>query len=219
MDLVGVVALACVVPVASADDLVLGRPTCRVDNPSFILVAAAAALVVVAGVGGKGLRDVIADQIPEVLRDAQNYASAAPLPAVHSRMSFSLISTSNVLAAFWIPIIAIFAARMVTLNLGFRYRRSLSRSRGPVTGGAIGRHSWGRVGGLADTTFRIAIGAAAGSLSGEVRSRTGPPAPGERGVSAGLLAGCDDYRDMPRLWIGEIAHRVVGPREATPTSS
>lgn len=124
MDLVGIVALACVVPVASADDLVLGRPTCRVDNPSFILVAAAAALVVVAGVGGKGLRDVIADQIPEVLRDAQNYASAAPLPAVHARMSFSLISTSNVLAAFRIPIIAIFAGRMVTPNLGFRYRRS-----------------------------------------------------------------------------------------------
>lgn len=76
-------------------------------------------------------------------------------------MSFSLISTSNLLGALWIPIIAIFAARMVTLYLGFRYRRSRSRSRGSVTRGVIGRHSWRRVGGLSDTTFRIAIGAAA----------------------------------------------------------
>lgn len=216
MDLVGVIALACVVPVASADDLVLGRPTCRVDNPSFILVAAAAALVVVAG--GKVLRDVIADQIPEVLRDAQNYASAAPLPAVHSRMSFSLISTSNVLAAFWIPIIATFAARIVILNLGSRTGVLLSRSRGPVTGGAIGAI----LGGVSAGSPTPRSGSRSGPLLDLFQARSVPGQGLPRQVSAAYRRDC--WPDVTTTgtcpsvdwW---IAHRVVGPREATPTTS
>lgn len=170
MDVAGVVALACVVPVGGGTvrDLILGRPAFWVSNPSFIVVAAVVALVVIAlartpvldfldryqiveifdaagmalfvivgtnialaagannvsavilgvitGVGGGFLRDIVADQIPDVLRNGQIYASAA---LGGGCMYVILVEFDlNVLAAFWIPIIVIFAARMLALNLG-----------------------------------------------------------------------------------------------------
>jgi uncharacterized membrane protein YeiH len=180
MDLVGVIALGCLVSVGGGTmrDLLLARPVFWVSNPTFVLVAAVTALAVVplartraldvldryrvvqvvgaagmalfavigtnialadgsnraaavivgvvSGVGGGVIRDIFADQIPEVLRNGQVYASAALVGATVYVVLLDL--DVSVVPAFWIAFTVIFAARTLTLYSGlavptFQYER------------------------------------------------------------------------------------------------
>lgn len=179
MDLIGVVVLACIVGVGGGTlrDLLLGRtPVFWVENPTFLLVAALTALVVVpltrtgaldllhrfqivqisdaagmalfvvvgtnvalsfgaapvaamivgviAGVGGGIIRDMLANDIPEVLRGGQFYITAAFAGAIAYVVLLEL-DVAQVIA-FWVPIVIILAVRIASVLLGwgvptFRY--------------------------------------------------------------------------------------------------
>lgn len=78
---------------------------------------AASVVGVIAGVGGGILRDVLANEIPDVLRSGQFYASAAFVGAV---LYVGLTAADvNTLIAFWVPVIVILAIRLVSLRLGW----------------------------------------------------------------------------------------------------
>lgn len=78
----------------------------------------AAALVgVIAGVGGGIIRDVLAMQIPDVLRNGQFYASAAFIGAVLYVLLLQL--PVSPVAVFWLPILIIFTIRMASLGRGW----------------------------------------------------------------------------------------------------
>ncbi|MDZ8200381.1 trimeric intracellular cation channel family protein [Microbacterium sp. SSW1-59] len=179
MDLVGVVVLACIVAVGGGTmrDLLLGElPVFWVDNPTFLLVGAVTALIVVpltrtraldllhryqivqvsdaagmalfvvvgtnvaiaagadsvaaaiigviSGVGGGIIRDVLANDVPDVFRSGQFYATAALIGAgvYVILLEFDLDEA----VVFWVPIVIILAIRLGTLFLGwgvptFRY--------------------------------------------------------------------------------------------------
>ncbi len=179
MDLVGVVVLACIVAVGGGTmrDLLLGEfPVFWVDNPTFLLVGAVTALIVVpltrtraldllhryqivqvsdaagmalfvvvgtnvaiaagadsvaaaiigviSGVGGGIIRDVLANDVPDVFRSGQFYATAAFIGAgvYVLLLEFDL----DRIVVFWVPIVIILAIRLGTLFLGwgvptFRY--------------------------------------------------------------------------------------------------
>ncbi len=78
---------------------------------------AAAIVGVISGVGGGILRDVLANDTPDVLIGGQFYASAAFLGAA----SYVLLIRAPVstLLVFWIPIIIIFGIRSVSLYYGW----------------------------------------------------------------------------------------------------
>jgi len=179
MDLVGVVVLACIVAVGGGTmrDLLLGElPVFWVDNPTFLLVGAVTALIVVpltrtraldllhryqivqvsdaagmalfvvvgtnvaiaagadsvaaaiigviSGVGGGIIRDVLANDVPDVFRSGQFYATAALVGAgvYVLLLEFDL----DKIVVFWVPIVIILTIRLGTLFLGwgvptFRY--------------------------------------------------------------------------------------------------
>ena len=78
----------------------------------------AAVLVgVIAGVGGGMIRDVLAMEIPDVLRNGQFYASAAFIGAVLYVLLLEL--PVSPLALFWLPILVIFAIRIFSLRRGW----------------------------------------------------------------------------------------------------
>jgi len=78
----------------------------------------AAALVgVIAGVGGGMIRDVLAMEIPDVLRNGQFYASAAFIGAVLYVLLLEL--PVSALALFWLPILVIFTIRIYSLRRGW----------------------------------------------------------------------------------------------------
>ncbi len=168
MDLVGVVVLACIVSVGGGTvrDLLLGNtPVFWVANPTFLLVGAVTALIVVpltrtraldllrryrivqvsdaagmalfvvvgtnvaiqagadpiaaaivgviAGVGGGIIRDMLANEIPDVLRGGQFYITAALIGA----LVYVLLLELDVpeLVVFWVPIVIILAIRIVSV--------------------------------------------------------------------------------------------------------
>lgn len=179
MDLVGVVVLACMVAVGGGTvrDLLLGRtPVFWIENPTFLLVAALTALIVVpltrvgaldllhryrlvqisdaagmalfvvvgtniaiaagaapvaativgvtAGVGGGIIRDMLANEIPEVLRGGQFYITAAFVGAIVYVVLLQFDLDQAVV--FWVPIVIILAVRIASVLLGwgmptFRY--------------------------------------------------------------------------------------------------
>lgn len=78
----------------------------------------AAALVgVIAGVGGGIIRDMLANKIPDVLRNGQFYASAAFIGAL-AYVGLRALPVSALLIV-WIPILLIFGIRMVSLKRGW----------------------------------------------------------------------------------------------------
>ena len=78
----------------------------------------AAVLVgVIAGVGGGMIRDVLAMEIPDVLRNGQFYASAAFIGAVLYVLLLEL--PVSALAVFWLPILVIFTIRIYSLRRGW----------------------------------------------------------------------------------------------------
>jgi uncharacterized membrane protein YeiH len=171
MDLVGVLVLGCIVAVGggTARDLLLQQPVFWVASPTFVVVAAAAAVAtlplhrqgiiqwgqrynlisvsdaagmalfvitgtnvalqanaspiaaalvgVIAGVGGGIIRDVLAIEIPDVLRNGQFYASAAFIGAVLYVLLLEL--PVSPLALFWLPILVIFTIRIYSLRRGW----------------------------------------------------------------------------------------------------
>ena len=172
MDLVGVVALGCIVAVGGGTtrDLLLGLdPVFWVNDATYILVGAAAAALtvplfktgavqalqqynlvqffdaagmalfvitgtnvalsagagdfsaaiigVIAGVGGGIIRDVLAGQIPGVLKSGHLYATAAFAGALLYVLLLQLSISPTV--ALWLPAFAIFAIRMLSLHYGW----------------------------------------------------------------------------------------------------
>ncbi|GLI27884.1 membrane protein [Agromyces rhizosphaerae] len=172
MDLVGVIVLACIVSVGGGTvrDLLLGStPVFWVQNPTFLLVGAITALVVVpltrtraidllrryrivqlsdaagmalfvvvgtnvaiqaganpvgaaiigviAGVGGGIIRDMLANEIPDVLRGGQFYITAALVGA----LVYVLLLELDVpeLVVFWVPIVIIPTIRIVSVLTGW----------------------------------------------------------------------------------------------------
>ncbi|WP_246253928.1 trimeric intracellular cation channel family protein [Isoptericola chiayiensis] len=77
----------------------------------------AAVVGVVAGVGGGVIRDVLANRLPEVLSNAQFYATAALVGAA----AYLGLLQPDVPAevAFWVPIVIILAIRLLALRLGW----------------------------------------------------------------------------------------------------
>lgn len=75
---------------------------------------AAVIVGVISGVGGGVIRDLVADQVPEVLRNGEIYASAA---LVGSTVYVVLVEfRASILVAFWIAIAVIFTTRMIAFN-------------------------------------------------------------------------------------------------------
>lgn len=184
MDLVGVVVLGSAVAVGGGTmrDLLLGEtPVFWVIEPTFLLVGAVTALVVVplartrtldllqrlriieisdaagmalfvviganvafaagandasaavvgvvAGVGGGVIRDVLANDVPEVLSNAQFYATAALLGAAVYLGLLHLEVDENV--AFWVPIGLIMTVRLLALYLGWGMPKFMVTTRVP----------------------------------------------------------------------------------------
>jgi len=179
MDLVGVVVLACIVSVGGGTlrDLLLGAtPVFWVSNPTFLLVGAVTALIVIplsrtgaldllqrfrivqvsdaagmalfvvvgtnvaiaagadpiaaaivgviAGVAGGIIRDILANDVPDVLRGGQFYATAALAGALVYVLLLEFDLDQAVV--FWVPIVIILAIRIVSVLMGwgvptFRY--------------------------------------------------------------------------------------------------
>ena len=103
--------------------------------------AAAVIVGVVSGVGGGVIRDIFADQIPEVLRNGQVYASAALVGATVYVVLLEL--DVSVVLAFWIAFSVILAARTLSLYSGlgiptFHYERPAGDDRSdPQTGRGV----------------------------------------------------------------------------------
>lgn len=75
----------------------------------------AAALVgTISGVGGGIIRDTLANEIPSVLKDGQFYASAAFAGAILYVVLLEL--PISPLVTLWIPVIAIFSVRMLSVR-------------------------------------------------------------------------------------------------------
>lgn len=80
--------------------------------------AVSAAIVgTIAGVGGGIIRDVLAGQIPEVLKSGQFYASAAFAGALLYVLLLEL--SVPAVAALWVPVGVIFSIRMLSLGFGW----------------------------------------------------------------------------------------------------
>jgi uncharacterized membrane protein YeiH len=94
---------------------------------------AAVLIGVIAGVGGGIIRDVLAMQIPDVLRNGQFYASAAFIGAVLYALLLQL--PVSPLAVFWLPILVIFTIRMASLRGGWGVPTMSLTERRPPSGG------------------------------------------------------------------------------------
>lgn len=94
---------------------------------------AAVLIGVIAGVGGGIIRDVLAMQIPDVLRNGQFYASAAFIGAVLYALLLQL--PVSPLAVFWLPILVIFTIRMASLRGGWGVPSMSLTERRPPSGG------------------------------------------------------------------------------------
>jgi len=171
MDVAGVVALGCIVGVGGGTmrDLLLEDPVFWVESPTFVLVAAVAALLavpmhragviqlgerynlvtltdaagmaifvivsanialragaspisaailgVIGGTGGGVLRDLLAGEVPDLLRNGEFYATAALAGAL---LYVGLLEADlDPIAVFWIPIVAIFGVRMLSVVWGW----------------------------------------------------------------------------------------------------
>jgi uncharacterized membrane protein YeiH len=80
--------------------------------------AVAAAIVgVVAGVGGGIIRDVLAREVPDALRNGQFYATAALAGAVVYVVLLTVDLDPTVV--FWVPIVTILTVRLLSLRLGW----------------------------------------------------------------------------------------------------
>lgn len=78
---------------------------------------AAAVVGVITGIGGGIIRDLLANRIPEVLRDGQFYATAA---LAGSLLYVLLLELSvSPLTAVWVPILVIFGIRSTSIFLGW----------------------------------------------------------------------------------------------------
>ena len=77
----------------------------------------AAIIGTISGVGGGMIRDVLANQIPGVLKSGHLYAAAAFAGALLYVLILSL-SVSPALA-LWIPALTIFGLRMLSLHYGW----------------------------------------------------------------------------------------------------
>jgi uncharacterized membrane protein YeiH len=77
----------------------------------------AAIVGVIGGIGGGIIRDVLADEIPEVLRNGELYATAAFAGA----LLYAGLLEANVdpVAVLWIPIAVIFGIRIVSIARGW----------------------------------------------------------------------------------------------------
>lgn len=78
---------------------------------------AAAVVGVICGVGGGIMRDVLADDIPEVLHNGQMYATAAFIGALVYIGLLALGLPSAVV--FWVPIVIILALRLAAIFLNW----------------------------------------------------------------------------------------------------
>lgn len=78
---------------------------------------AAAVVGVICGVGGGIMRDVLADDIPEVLHNGQMYATAAFIGALIYIGLLALGLPSAVV--FWVPIVIILALRLAAIFLNW----------------------------------------------------------------------------------------------------
>jgi uncharacterized membrane protein YeiH len=77
----------------------------------------AAIVGVIGGIGGGIIRDVLANEIPEVLRNGEFYATAAFLGAL---LYVGLLELDvEPVAVFWIPILVIFGIRVLSLYRGW----------------------------------------------------------------------------------------------------
>lgn len=77
----------------------------------------AAIIGVITGVGGGVIRDVLANQIPDVLKSGQYYATAAFAGAVLYLLLLELpVSPALIM---WIPLLAIFGIRVLSLRFGW----------------------------------------------------------------------------------------------------
>lgn len=77
----------------------------------------AAVMGIVTGVGGGVIRDMLANDVPDVLRNGQFYATAALAGAA----SYALLLWLDVprTVAFWVPIVVILAIRLGSLKFGW----------------------------------------------------------------------------------------------------
>lgn len=77
----------------------------------------AAIVGVIGGIGGGIIRDLLANQIPDVLRNGEFYASAAFVGAL---LYVAMIELElDPTAVFWIPIVVIFGIRVVSVQRGW----------------------------------------------------------------------------------------------------
>ncbi|GAA2032217.1 trimeric intracellular cation channel family protein [Agromyces tropicus] len=77
----------------------------------------AAIIGVLSGVGGGIIRDILADEVPDVLRSGQFYATAALAGAA---VYVGLLALDvDPLLVFWIPIVLILVIRLVSLRFGW----------------------------------------------------------------------------------------------------
>ncbi len=77
----------------------------------------AAIIGVISGVGGGIIRDMLANEIPDVLRGGQFYATAALIGAgVYVAL---LTADIDPLVVFWVPIVLILFTRLISLRLGW----------------------------------------------------------------------------------------------------
>jgi uncharacterized membrane protein YeiH len=77
----------------------------------------AAIVGVIGGIGGGIIRDVLANQVPDVLHNGEFYATAAFIGAL---LYVGLLELdADPTAVFWIPILVIFGIRVVSLHRGW----------------------------------------------------------------------------------------------------
>ncbi|NNU26828.1 TRIC cation channel family protein [Isoptericola sediminis] len=133
--LVGVVASLLVVPLARTRTLDLLRRLQIIEISDaagmalFVVIGtnvalsaganevSAAVVGVMAGVGGGVIRDVLANEVPEVLSNAQFYATAALLGAAVQLGLRQLGADPAVV--FWVPLVLILTVRLLAVRLGW----------------------------------------------------------------------------------------------------
>lgn len=123
---------------ASLDDLfdAAGMALFVITGTNVALSAGAdnfsAALIgVISGVGGGMLRDVLANQIPGVLKSGHLYATAAFAGALLYVLLLEL--NMSPVVALWVPAISIFAIRMLSLHYGWGLPKFDARKQSPAS--------------------------------------------------------------------------------------
>lgn len=133
---VGVIAALAVIPLSRRGAMSVIRQYRLVSVAdaaglaAFVMVGTSTALVAgagefaavlvgtIAGIGGGIIRDLLADEVPAVLRDGRLYASAAVVGAALYVMLLRLDAPEAL--AVWLPILVVFGVRMSSIVFGLR---------------------------------------------------------------------------------------------------